>query len=1245
MIGKWLSRMHVRLLLLILITALPALAIIVNTGLEQRREASAAAEKMALLTARQIATRQRDMVSHLHRLLEGLAQSPEVRQLHSVEECNAWLAKLARLHELYTEVFVAGLDGKITCRSRSFSHTVDISDRSYFRRALERRDFAMGDYQNSRFDGQPVVISAHPVFDDDDEITAVVGVGVTPSAFAALLRETTLPDGSVVTIVDKQGVILARLPDPTGLAGSTIPELSQFKAALTGAGDLLMKSVWLDGVSRIMAIAPVLSRFGDLYVRVGIPSAIVENAGAVVARRNLLLLAGAAVPLLLLGWFVAQRLVLRPLQDLTETARRLGEGDLQARTRIPPGSGELGDLARTLDQMADGIGQSMARIETAERELRRSNRALRVLNEVTRAVAQADDEVQLMGLICSAAVGAGGYRMTWVGLAVQDAGKFMRPVAWAGHEAGFLDMVKEPLNDSESALCPSSITLGTGRTCLVRDIANDCRFAAWRDEALRRGYVSAISVPLVADEAFGVLTVLADEAGAFDAEETRLLENAARELAFGIVTLRRRAAHEKAEAAVQLRNRAIQASYNGLLIYRYAPPAGIVSANPALLRLLGMDEEQLISTDLPTLGRQGFDAGDWEQLDALVTARRAGEVSLNLSRGPQDVAWLDASVTLVGNDAAGDDHAVIEFRDVTERRRYQEQLAYQANHDALTGLPNRNLLGDRLQQSLTLAARNQSACFVLWVDIDRFQVVHDSFGNEIANATLIVISQRLVAAAAGCSTVARVASDEFVLITEELPSQQAVVSLATRLLDALRTPISAGGEELWLTGSIGVAAMAGIDLGVDTLLRNANVALFRAKEMGRDTFCFYEMDLNARAAPRLRLELALRRAIEQDELFLAYQPKVDLLTGEVVGSEALCRWRHPELGLVSPGEFIPIAEESGLILPIGRWVLETACAQARRWIDDGIDYRSVAVNVSPLQFFRDDLVADVAALLSRYRLEPASLMLEITESALMGNPARAIVMMQQLKAIGVKLAIDDFGTGYSSLSALKRFPIDYLKIDRAFVTDLTTNASDAAIAVSIISLAHSLNLRVIAEGVETEGQVLYLRGRGCDEMQGYHFSPPVAPETLALMIRDHQRLVFPMQIDRPDRTLLLVDDEPSIQSALRRILRSEGYILLFAGNAAEALDLLAKHAVGVVMSDFRMPGMDGIQLLDKVKNLYPDTVRLVLSGYADIGTITNAINRGSIFRFLHKPWDDRELLQSVRDAFERFDRRRNTLAG
>ena len=659
MIGKWLSRMHARLLLLILITALPALAIIVNTGLEQRKEASTTAEKMALLTARQIATRQRDMVSHIHQLLEGLAQSSEVRQLHSAEECSAWLAELAKLHELYAEVFVAGLDGRITCRSRSFSHTVDVSDRSYFRRALERRDFAMGDYQTSRFDGQPIVISAHPVFDGNGEITAVVGVGVTPAAFAALLRETSLPDGSVVTIVDKQGVILARLPDPTGLAGSTIPELSQFKAALAGAGDLLVKSVWLDGVSRIAAIAPVLSRFGDLYVRVGIPSAIVENAGAVVARRNLLLLAGAAVPLLLLGWFVAQRLVLRPLQDLTETARRLGEGDLQARTRIPPGSGELGDLARTLDQMADGIGQSMARIETAERELRRSNRALRVLNEVTRAVAQADDEVQLMGLICSAAVGAGGYRMTWVGLAVQDAGKFMRPVAWAGHEAGFLDVVKEPLNDSESALCPSSITIGTGRTCLVRDIANDCRFAAWRDEALRRGYVSAISVPLVADEAFGVLTVLADEAGAFDAEETRLLENAARELAFGIVTLRRRAAHEKAEAAVQLRNRAIQASYNGLLIYRYAPPAGIVSANPALLRLLGMDEEQLIATDLPTLGRQGFDAGDWEQLDALVTARRAGEVSLNLSRGPQDVAWLDASVTLVGDDVAGDDHAVI----------------------------------------------------------------------------------------------------------------------------------------------------------------------------------------------------------------------------------------------------------------------------------------------------------------------------------------------------------------------------------------------------------------------------------------------------------------------------------------------------------------------------------------------------------------------------------------------------------
>ncbi|QTQ37009.1 EAL domain-containing protein [Aromatoleum petrolei] len=1056
MIPRPLARMHVRLLLLVLAAVLPSIAIIVDTGLEQRREARASSERLALTVARQVATRQRDMISYAHAALQGLADAPEIRALHSTRDCNRWLSRVASLGELYSDLFVFDRGGEMLCSAKPLTGRVNVADRAYFRRAVERRDFAIGEFIVNRLTGRPMVLFAHPVFDEHDEISGIVALAAEPPKFESLLRDQWLPDGSVVTIVDSEGAILARLPDPDALAGRTIPGLAEFKAAIVDAREALFESVWLDQVLRATAIVPVLSIHGDLYVRVGIPTALAQAQAAQVLRRNLLLVLALTALVLALGWVAAQRLVLRRVRDLADTARRIGAGELQARCALPPDGGELGELARTLDDMAAHVEASMAQLRNAAEEIR-------------------------------------------------------------------------------------------------------------------------------------------------------------------------------------LRNRAIDASRNGLMIYRYATPPGVASANPALHALLAVTPAELAAISQPVeLVQRGFEREGCEQLAALIAARREGEVTLRLSARDGNLAWIEAVVNMVPGEERGGDHAVIEFRDVTERHRYEEQLAHQASHDALTGLPNRNLLLDRLQQGLSHAARN-GACFVLWVNVDRFKVVHDSLGRAVADATLGDIARRLAGAAQECSTVARLTNDEFVLIADQLPGRQAVVSLANRLLEAMRRPLMAGGEELRLSASIGVAECGDAGQDADALLRNACVAMNRAKETGRDTFCFYDANMNARAAPRLRLELELRRAVERDELYLVYQPKVDLLTGEVVGCEALCRWQHAELGMVSPGEFIPVAEESGLILPIGHWVLESACARMRDWLDAGVACPSVAVNVSALQFLRDDLVADVSALLSRYRLDAGTLMLEITESTLMREPERAIRTMRSLKAIGVRLAIDDFGTGYSSLGMLKRFPLDYLKIDRAFITDLTTNASDAAIAVSIIAIARSLNLRVIAEGVETEGQMLYLRGRGCDEMQGYHFSPPIAPEAFADMLAEGRGMSLPVKKDLPERTLLLVDDEPSIRSALRRILRREGYTLLFAGSAAEALDQMSRHAVGVVISDFRMPGMDGVQFLDQVRGLHPQIVRMILSGYADVEMITGAINRGAVFRFLHKPWDDRELLEAVRDAFERFE--------
>jgi EAL domain-containing protein (putative c-di-GMP-specific phosphodiesterase class I)/CheY-like chemotaxis protein len=365
-----------------------------------------------------------------------------------------------------------------------------------------------------------------------------------------------------------------------------------------------------------------------------------------------------------------------------------------------------------------------------------------------------------------------------------------------------------------------------------------------------------------------------------------------------------------------------------------------------------------------------------------------------------------------------------------------------------------------------------------------------------------------------------------------------------------------------------------------------------------------------------------------------------LRTGEIIGAEALVRWQHPEQGLVMPGVFIPLAEASGLIIPLGEWVLRAACQQNKAWQDAGLPPVTVAVNMSARQFAAQDMVKLAASILKSTGLGANYLELELTESAVMADAEAFIHATEELKDLSITLSIDDFGTGFSSLSYLQRFAIDRLKIDQSFVREITSNANSAAIALAIISLAHNLKLSVIAEGVETEAQLNFLRRRDCDEMQGYFFSKPVPADAFEKMLREQRKLTFASGAELPSRTLLLVDDEPSILASLKRLFRREGYGILTAESGQQGLELLASNEVGVVISDARMPGMDGGEFLGKVREMYPQVVRMMLSGYTDLKAVTTAVNRGELFCFLTKPWDDAELVDTVRDAFRHFESRR-----
>jgi diguanylate cyclase (GGDEF)-like protein/PAS domain S-box-containing protein len=444
---------------------------------------------------------------------------------------------------------------------------------------------------------------------------------------------------------------------------------------------------------------------------------------------------------------------------------------------------------------------------------------------------------------------------------------------------------------------------------------------------------------------------------------------------------------------------------------------------------------------------------------------------------------------------------VIVFRDVSAARAMAEQIAYSAQHDFLTGLPNRMLLNDRIGQAIALSRRHMGKVAVLFLDLDGFKYINDSLGHPVGDKLLKSIAKRLTSCVRGSDTVSRQGGDEFVVLLSELHSLEDAAVSARRMLKAVAEAHSIDQHDLHVTISIGVSVYPNDGEDAETLIKNADTAMYQAKENGRQSYQFFKPAMNVRAVERQSVEESLRRALKRQEFKLRYQPKVDLLTGAITGAEALLRWIHPTRGMVSPGKFIPVAEECGLILPIGAWVLREACAQARIWLDQGLNFTAMAVNVSAMEFRNDNFLRGLFEILDETGLEPEYLELELTESVLMRRAESTASILQVLRDRGVKVAIDDFGTGYSSLSYLRKFPVDILKIDQSFVRQISTAGEDTAIVTAVIGMARSLKLRVVAEGVETLEELEFLRACQCDEAQGFYFSRPVPPARFAELLR------------------------------------------------------------------------------------------------------------------------------------------------
>ena len=512
------------------------------------------------------------------------------------------------------------------------------------------------------------------------------------------------------------------------------------------------------------------------------------------------------------------------------------------------------------------------------------------------------------------------------------------------------------------------------------------------------------------------------------------------------------------------------------------------------------------------------------------------------ARGPSGflvVPLLDKS-ELVGFLVLGQNHgAEVGSDDFDQLRRVAGQVTVAlstarlmekawslAYVDPLTHLPNRLLMKDRLRQALLRANRMKQRVAICFLDLDHFKRINDTLGHDFGDQLLQEVSQRMLECLRKTDSitrptvvhaqahVARLGGDEFTILLSDLHEAEGAEKAVRRILGAIRKPFRINERELFISGSMGIAIYPEDGSDLDTLLKNADTEMYHAKEAGRNNFQFYSKSMSAAAAERLSLESSLRRAVDRDELLLLYQPVVDLNTGEIVAAEALLRWRHPELGILSPAKFIPVAEESGLIVPIGEWVLQAACLQARAWATEGFQPIRIAVNLSGRQFKEHRLIDSVRRALQQAGAEPESLELEITESLLMHSEPETLSTLQQMKEMGLGLSIDDFGTGYSSLSYLKNFPVDRLKIDRSFVKGIPGQERDVALMSAIIAMAHNLNLKVVAEGVETEDQLAFLCERGCDEMQGYLFSKPIEAEALRQQLREGRRLALHASSDR-----------------------------------------------------------------------------------------------------------------------------------
>ncbi|MEX0604487.1 MAG: EAL domain-containing protein [Marinobacter sp.] len=693
---------------------------------------------------------------------------------------------------------------------------------------------------------------------------------------------------------------------------------------------------------------------------------------------------------------------------------------------------------------------------------------------------------------------------------------------------------------------------------------------------------------------------------------------------------------------LRLFKRSIESSSNGIIIVdatKHDMP--IIYVNNAFEKITGYATSEVLGRNCRFL--QGDDLSNEQSLaDIRQGLEKGSEISIVLRNFRKDGKpfWNDLYISPLHDDLGKITHFIGVQNDISERKSAEHKLAFNISHDVLTGLPNRTLLEDRLSQACQFSLRYGRSVALLFIDLDGFKLINDSLGHRLGDQILIEVGRRLNSLVRSGDTVARISGDEFVVLLPDLAQTEDAILVVEAVITEIAAPYHLDKETIRLTASVGISATDGNIETPMALLQQADLAMYGAKQYGPNSYQWYSQELNEEASYRVALRNELQNAIDEEELSVYYQPLVDARSGQIRNVEALARWQHPTRGLISPGDFIPLAEETGQIIALGEWVLRKACRDMVHLHAQGARHCSISVNVSPIQLRKINFVKTVIEALQSSGLPAENLELEIIESVLLKETDRVINTLHAIRKLGVHIAIDDFGTGFSSLSYIKLLPANKIKIDRSFIKEVIENRTDAAITQGVISMAHHLGLEVVAEGVETEAHAAFLRKNQCDLLQGFVFARPMPFDELVSFIINHtsdekNNSGFNIS-NQQEPTLLLLDDEPNILKALARVLKRDGYRILSTTSIKEAFSLLATNDVQVIISDQRMPEMSGTEFLSQVKTIYPGTVRIVLSGYTDLKSVTDAINEGAIYKFLTKPWDDIQIREHIQQAFIYF---------